>query len=182
MKKFYITIFLVVLLIFSCKKEQDPNLIGKQHIGLLTDSTQVKELKAIFSEDSLVIDNPTKFNNTSSIAIFDKSGKKLLELTPIQASDSTSVIESVQILDSKFKTTKGLNLLSTFKDIDDNYTISSIDNLINSVVISVNELNASFTIDKKDMPANTRFDRNLQIEPAMIPDNAKIKYFMIHWN
>ena len=182
MKKFYITIFLVVLLIFSCKKEQDPNLIGKQYIGLLTDSTEVKDLKAIFSEDSLVIDNPTKFNNTSSIAIFDKSGNKLLELTPIQASDSTSVIESVQILDSKFKTTKGLNLLSTFKDIDNNYTISSIDNLINSVVISVNELNASFTIDKKDMPANTRFDRNLQIEPAMIPDNAKIKYFMIHWN
>ena len=68
------------------------------------------------------------------------------------------------------------------KDIDNNYTISSIDNLINSVVISVNELNASFTIDKSEMPANTRFDRTLQIEASMIPENAKIKYFMLHWN
>lgn len=182
MKKFYSILILLILCIYSCKKEINPNLIGKQNIGLLTDSTQIKDLKAVFITDSIVTDKPTEFSNSSSIKILDKSGKKLLELTPIQGNDSTSVIESVQILDSKFKTAKGLNLLSTFKDIDNHYTISSIDNLINSVVISVNELNASFTIDKKDMPANTRFDRNLQIEPAMIPDNAKIKYFMIHWN
>jgi hypothetical protein len=181
MRKPLTILILIAIFISSCKKELDTNLISKNNIGLLTDSTQVRNLKKIFAEDSLVFNKPTKFNSISSIEIFN-NGELHLELRPLQANDSTSVIESVQIFSPKYKTDKGLNLSSTFKDIDNNYTISSIDNLLNSVVISVNEINASFTIDKKELPANTRFDRNLQIESAMIPDNAKIKYFMIHWN
>ncbi|HZW63773.1 MAG TPA: hypothetical protein VFF15_09050 [Flavobacteriaceae bacterium] len=178
------TILLLALLLsfLSCKKEPNPYEINKQNIGLLTDSTQVKDLKTVFEKDSVVFTHPNKFNPSFTVTVFDTSGKKLLELTPLHFKDSTSVIESIQIIDSKFKTKKGVNTRSTFQDIDENYTISRIDNLINSVVISVNELNASFTIDKKELPSNTRFDRDLQIDATMIPDQAKIKYFMLHWN
>ena len=71
---------------------------------------------------------------------------------------------------------------NTFKDIQDNYKISRIDNLINSVVVTVNEINATFTIDKKELPANLGFDMKLKIEATHIPDGAKIKYFFINWN
>ncbi|MGG5485387.1 hypothetical protein [Meridianimaribacter flavus] len=178
----YLIIFSLVLT--SCKKEQDPFQVSKQHIGLLTDSTQVKDLEALFVNDSIVnyIKGDEFIENKSDIEVFEKGGKKLLILSPKQVLDSTSTIGSVQIIDSRFKTDKNISTLSTFKDIQDNYTVSRINNLINSIVISVDEINASFTIDKKELPANLRFDMNLKIEKSQIPDTAKIKYFFVHWN
>jgi hypothetical protein len=105
-----------------------------------------------------------------------------LVLSPNKILDSTSVITNVRILDSRFKTDKNISTLSTFKDIQDIYKISRIDNLINSVVVTVNEINATFTIDKKELPANLGFDMKLKIEATHIPDEAKIKYFFINWN
>ena len=177
--------FIILAVLFtSCKKEQDPFQIGKQHIGLLTDSTQVKDLEVIFSKDSIVkfIGGDEFIGNKNNIDIFEKGGKKLMILTPRQALDSMAVIESLQIIDPRYKTNKNISVLSTFKDINSNYEISRIDNLISSVLITVNELNASFAIDKKELPANLRFDMDLKFEATHIPDNAKLKYFFVNWN
>lgn len=182
--KYILAIISLGLFVTSCEKPQNPFSVQKQNIGLLTDSTQVKDLEMIFANDSVVkfIGGDEFTGDINTIDIYEKGGKKLLELTPSQALDSTAVIENVRIMDARYKTDKNISLLSTFKDITDNYTISSIDNLINSVVISVNEINASFTIDKKELPSNARFDMELNIEETQIPDDAKIKYFMLNWH
>ena len=83
MKKFYIVLFLIVIFSYSCKKEQDPNLIGKQNIGLLNDSTQIKDIKALFINDSIVINKPSEFSNNSTVELYNKQGDKLLEITPL---------------------------------------------------------------------------------------------------
>lgn len=168
----------------GCKKEQDPFQIAKQNIGFLTDSTQVKDLESVFINDSIVqYKGEGEFaGDINNIEIFSKQRKKMLVLSLDKIQDSTSLISTVNILDSRFKTDKNISILSTFKDIQDNYKISRIDNLINSVVVTVNELNATFTIDKKELPANLRFDMKLKIEATHIPDGAKIKYFFINWN
>ncbi|MFS4482601.1 hypothetical protein ACKGJY_06260 [Hyunsoonleella sp. 2307UL5-6] len=178
------TLLLVLCFCYACKKEQNPFEISKQHVGLLTDSTQVKDLKLAFPNDSIVkrIAGDEFIGNKNNIEILDKAGKQLLILEPAEALDSTSVIETVQIIDERFKTNKTITTLSTFKEIADNYKISRIDNLINSIVVTVNNLNASFTIDKKELPSNLRVDMDLQIEATHIPDNAKIKYFFINWH
>ncbi|MEY8848230.1 hypothetical protein AB9K26_05415 [Psychroserpens sp. XS_ASV72] len=180
-----LTLLFFAILIASCSKEQkqDPFQIGKQNIGLLTDSTKVKDIELAFPNDSIVksVKGDEFIDDTNDIVILDKTGKKLLVLTPSQALDSTAVIESVQIVDPKYKTDKNISVLSTFKDIKDTYKISKISTLINSVVISVNEINASFSIDKKELPSNLRFNMDLNIEAVQIPDNAKIKFFMLHW-
>jgi hypothetical protein len=172
------------LLIIGCKKEVDPFLVNKQNIGLLTDSTQVKDLDLIFPNDSIV--KPTEDNGFSSneneIEIFEKGGKKLLVLELNKTQDSTAVISSIQIMDSRYKTDKNITTLSTFKDINDNYKISKISNLINSIMVFVDEIDASFTIDKKELPSDLRFDMTLTIEKIQIPDKAKIKYFFVYWN
>lgn len=184
MNKSILSLSLLSLIIVSCKKEQNPFKIGTQNIGLLTDSTQVKDLQNSFKNDSIVkyIKGDEFISNVNDIDIYEKGGHKLLTLEPSQTLDSTAVIKNVQILDSRYTTDKNISLLSTFKDIRDNYNISRIDNLINSIVVSVNEINASFTIDKKELPASLRFDMNLRIEKSQIPDGAKIKYFFINWN
>lgn len=172
------------LLIIGCKKEADPFLVGKQNIGLLTDSTQVKDLDLIFPNDSIVkhTGNNGFSGNENEIQIFEKGGKQLLVLELNKIQDSTALIKSVQIMDSRYKTDKNISTLSTFKDINENYKISKITNLINSVVVFVDEIGASFTIDKKELPSDLRFDVSLTIEKIQIPDKAKIKYFFVYWN
>lgn len=184
MKKIIFCLISLTVLITSCKKKQDPFLIGKQHIGLLTDTTQIKDLKQVFSKDSIVnLINGDEFTGSvGDIKIFEKSGKLLLALTPREPLDSTSVIKSIQVFDPRYKTDKNITTLSTFKDIEANYKISRINNLINSIVISIDGINAAFTIDKKELPANIRFDMNINIEAAQIPDHAKVKYFFLNWN
>ncbi len=188
MKIYYkplLTVILVAIFITSCAmdKKQNPFEIAKQNVGSLTDSTMVKDLKLAFPNDSIASsDSSDEFSGQDNdIHIYDQRGQELLILTPSKADDSTAVIKSVRIIDENYRTEKNISVLSTFKDIKDNYKISRISNLINSVVISVNEINGSFTIDKKELPANLRFDMTLNIEAVQIPDHAKIKYFMVHW-
>ncbi len=176
---------LILLLCFaSCNSPQDPFDISKQHVGLLTDSTEIHQLKAVYKKDSLVkhIGGDEFTGARNNIDVLDASGKKLLELIPTRSLDSTSTIETVKIIDAKYKTSKNISIQSTFKDITDAYAISRIDNLINSVVVTVKSINASFTIDKKELPSNLRVDMDLKIEASQIPDNAKIKYFFINWH
>ncbi len=184
MQKPFIYIALFSILLTSCGKDQDPFLIQKHNIGNLTDSTQVKDLKTVFEKDSVAdyIGKDEFTRNINTIEVYDKDGSALLSVSPQKRADSTAVINSVRILDSRYKTEKGISTMSTFKDIQNAYEISKIDNLINSIVVSVKEINASFTIDKKELPSNLRFDRSITIEASQIPDNAKVKYFFIHWN
>lgn len=183
MKKLLFALIITGLFI-SCKKEQDPFLISKQNIGFLTDSTQVKDLKVVFSNDSIkrYIGGDEFTGNINEINIYKKTGKLLLVLTPKQALDSTSTIKTIRVLDNRYKTLKGLSSSSTFKDIKDNYKISSIQNTLRNIIVSVDDENSYFTIEKKELPEEMRYDMNLKIEEIHIPDAAKINYFMVNWN
>ena len=175
---------MLILIVVSCKNEMDPFLVEKHNIGFLTDSTQVKDLESVFPNDSIVkfVGGDEFTGNINNIDIFDKTGNHLLVLTPNEALDSTAVIDNIRIMDPRYKTAKNITNLSTFKDIQNAYKVNRIDNLINSINVNVNEINAYFTIDKKELPANLRFDMKMTIEASQIPDDAKIKYFMINWN
>ena len=170
-------------LILSCSKEVDPFLIGEHHVGFLTDSTKIKDLNTVFANDSVVrfIAGDEFTGSINNIEVFEKNGNKLLILSPIDPLDSLSTIGTVRFIDARYHTEKKITSLSTFKDINDAYKITKIDNLLNSVLISVKELNATFSIDKKELPSNMRFNMDLKIEAVQIPDNAKIKFFMLYW-
>lgn len=183
MKQHLIIVFAIIFSLLSCQKEQNPFLIEKQHVGLLTDSTQVKDLEVVFPNDSIVKNNfeEALLKVDYSISVYDKNNRKLLILTPEKINDSTSKITTVKIIDSQFKTKKGLSITSTFGDIQKNYNISSIQNTLKNVVVFVNEINAFFTIDKKELPSELQFDSSTKIEAIQIPEQAKIKYFMLGW-
>ena len=185
MKLRLIATFGICCLIASCNTEKNPNpfKINKQHVGYLTDSTLVKDLKTIFEADSIAnFQEAESFTGKiNTIEIFEKGGKPLLVLTPNNAKDSTATIESIRFIDPRYKTDKGISMASTFKDIQDAYEIKSITNLINSVSINLKNSNLTFTIDKKELPASARFV-DMEIDPIQIPDKAKIKYFFMHWN
>lgn len=184
MKKVILSILIVCYFFTSCTNEKDPFLIANKQIGLLTDSTKVRDLEMVFPNDSIVKQsNSSAFQRANyDIEIFDNTGKPLLVLSPNKTPDSTATIKTIKILDSRYKTEKGITTLSTFGDIQKQYKISSIQNTIKNVVVFVNEIDAFFTISKKELPAELQFKTDVTIEAVQIPEKAKIKYFMIGWN
>ena len=184
MKKTILLLIIIISIFTSCEKEINPFLISKQNIGHLTDSTQVKDLESVFINDSIVkyVSGNEFTGNVNDLEIYEKRGKLLLVLSPSQASDSRSTIRTVKVVDPRFVTVKGLSPNSTFKDINTNYKISNIQNSLRNIIISVNEINAYFTIDKNELPENMRFDMNLKIEAIQIPEEAKIKNFYLYWS
>ena len=169
----------ILMLFTQCKKEER-NLIAKEQLGLLTEMTQVNELNDIFEKDSLVENlGEGDFANAEydEYQVFEKGGKHLLTIIPKEQHDSTSTIESIQIYDKRFKTIKGLNLNSTFKDIIDNYTVNKVESTFSSAVLFVDELNVTIAIDKKDIGIREFGIQKVRLD--QIPDMAKIKYFTL---
>jgi len=178
-----LALFTIILLSSSCKKEKDATfLITQDSIGKLNRKSLARDIEIIFDKDSVVKDTVAlKFGNgAEKIKIYEKGGKHLLTLTP--TSDSIPIIENIRIEDMRYKTVKGVGLLSTFKDIKDNYTVKKVITSTNNVVIFLRESNAYFTIDKQELPSSLRYAASVNIEAVQIPDKAKIKYFMVGWN
>ena len=179
MKKFSL-LSLVFLLLISCGNDDSPYLIDNTRVGPLTKEIKISQLDSIFKNDSIVR-NTSSDRQSSDIEIFDRDGTPLLVLEPIQQFDSTSTVGYIQVLDPRFATAKGLSNTSTFGDVVKHYSISRIENMLNSAVVFIDELNLYLTIDKKELPSSLRFDTDTRITASQIPDNAKIKYFMISW-
>lgn len=184
MRKAFFLLLVSSGLFFSCEKEQDPFLISATSVGPITKQVRINQLDSIFAEDSLVkqVSNSELYRKSNEIEVYDSEGKKLLLIEPVQAFDSTSTVGFIQVLDPRYKTAKGLGKESTFKDIVENYNISRIENTLSAAVIFIDELNIYVTIDKKQLPVELRYDTQSRIQASQIPDDAKIKYFMVDWD
>lgn len=184
MRKSLLLLLLTSSIFISCEQDQDPFLITPNSVGRLTKDVQIKDLDSVFAQDSIVkqLSGRELYKSNNEIEIYDTQGKKILLLEPVQAFDSTSTVGFIQVLDPRFKTDKGLNSESTFKDIIENYSISRIENTLSAAVIFIDDLNIYVTIDKKQLPAELRYDTQKRIQASQIPDDAKIKYFMIDWD
>ena len=182
--KNYLLIGLLLGLFVACETKTDSFSFTNNSIGLLTDSTKVNALKVVFANDSIskYIGGDEFTGSTNTISIFEKgTGKLLLELDPNYSLDTLSTIRTVRIMDERFKNKDGLNTLSSFGDINSKYTISSIQNTLRSLIISVDEINVYFTLNKTELPEEMRYAMTQKIEAISIPETAKIKDFYIQW-
>ncbi len=183
MKNILKTLFLFcIILNIQCKKEKDPFFsITEEQVGKLKKESLIRDLELIYSEDSIVTDTVRgNFGRgANKIKIYEKGGQHLLTLTP--NTDSIASIENVQIKDPRFTTSTGISITSTFKEIKEKHTIRKVITSINNVLILLKDSDVYFTIDKKELPENLRYN-NTNIEEVQIPDTAKIKYMMIGWD
>lgn len=174
----------VVLGLFSCSDaSKNQRLIAKNQVGLVNASTQVHEIDALFVNDSVVkMDLEDRFRTqVQDIEIFDAEGEKLMVLEPRKAKDSTSTFKQVQVISPLYKTAKGLGPKSTFKDIYDNYEIGKVQNTFLSVLITIKEIDAFVTINKKQLPEELRTGSDVDIKASQIPDEAKIEHFWVNF-
>jgi len=170
-----ILLLVVAGLFVQCKKENN-YLLAKEQIGEITSTTQVHELKSIFEKDSLVShlgEGDFADSSYDEYLVYMKEAGHVFTIIPKEQHDSTSVIESIQVFGKKYKTVTGLGISSTFKDISGNYTVNKVESTFTSAVLFVDELNATITIDKKELGINDFGTQKISL--AQIPDLAKIK-------
>ncbi len=183
MKKTILFLVTASFIFIACSKEKDPFLITSTQVGHLTKETKIKQLDSIFEQDSIVKTSADNnfLSDDDQIEIYEKGGAKLLLLSPKSNNNPEATISNVQIFDERYKTDKGLHLKSTFKDLKDNYTITSILNTMRSLVISVEETDLFITIDKENLPEEIRNQFGAKVEAKDIPDNATFKFLMVGW-
>ena len=173
----------VTLIFIQCKEEINPFLISNDSVGALTRGMTIKEIDSIFAQDSIVklYAQNEELPTQGEVEIYKKNGTKLVSISPVTNNDPDALISNFQFFDPSYKTDKGLNLSSTFKDIKANYKISNIETTISTVVIFLEDSDLFINIDKNELPENFRYNPNLVIDITNIPDEAKIKYFMLSW-
>ena len=183
MLKKIIAIVSVTLLFIQCKEEINPFLISNDSVGALTRGMTIKEIDSIFAQDSIVklYAQNEELPTQGEVEIYEKNGTKLVSISPVTNNDPDALISNFQFFDPRYKTDKGLNLSSTFKDIKANYKILNIETTISTVVIFLEDNDLFINIDKNELPENFRYNPNLVIDVTNIPDEAKIKYFMLSW-
>ena len=183
MLKKIIALVSMTLLFIQCKEEINPFLISNDSVGTLTRGMTIKEIDSTFAKDSIVklYAQNEELPTQGEVEIYEKNGTKLVSISPVTNNDPDALISNFQFFDPRYKTDKGLNLSSTFKDIKANYKISNIETTISTVVIFLEDNDLFINIDKNELPENFRYNPNLVIDVTNIPDEAKIKYFMLSW-
>lgn len=170
--KIKILILLLAVVLVQCKKEND-TLIAKNEVGPLNKYTEFLEVENIFKKDSIV---KSPEENATSLQIY-RNGKKILIVNKNIENDSIKTIESVQVFSDKYTTERGLSTASTFKDINNNYSIKKVEPTFTSAVVFIDELNMTVALNKKDLNID-EFDMR-KISKDQIPDMAKIKSITI---
>lgn len=160
--------------------------IAKGKVGKLTTKTTVSELEKIFEKDSIikVLSEGAKGDNSyqddDEYIIFEKGGKHLLTVVPKEQLDETSTLKSIEIFDERYKTDSGLNIHSTFGQINSNNKISKVETSFSSAILFIDDLNAMITIDKEELGLKEFNMQKVSLE--QIPDLAKVKSFTIWFN
>ncbi|MGB1041758.1 MAG: hypothetical protein ACPGU6_00050 [Tenacibaculum sp.] len=160
--------------------------IAKGKVGQLTTKTKVEEIEKIFENDSVVkvlsegIKGDNLFQEDDKYLVYEKGGKHLLTIVPQEQLDTKSTIKSIEFFDTRFKTKSGLNIGSSFQEIDANNTINKVESSLSSATLFIDDLNATIAIDKEDL--GLKAFSTQKVTKAQIPDLAKIKSFTIWFN
>ncbi len=160
--------------------------IAKGKVGALTTKTTVKEIENIFEQDSVVkvlsegAKGENLFQEDDKYFVYEKGGKHLLTITPKEQLDSTSTIKSIEIFDERYKTTSGINIKSTFQEINANTNVNKVESSFSSATLFIDDLNATITIDNEDL--GLKEFSTQKVTKDQIPDLAKIKSFTIWFN
>lgn len=175
MKKI-LTLLVLAVFFIQCGNEQDI-LLGKNQVGKIDKNTSLSELDKIFKKDS-VERYPSDSELTLEYRVFDLEGKPSLIIIPKIQNDSVKGMELIKVYSKDYHTEKGISTASTFKDIANNYSIDKIEPSFSAAILFINELNATISLNKKDLKLD-EFDMRA-IRQDQIPDEANINY-MTFW-
>ncbi len=184
----YLSLLIMLLVLTSCEKD-NKFLIAKNQLGNLNNTTKIHEIKSLLQSDSVVNVSPknayggTISSTVGEVKVFNTSARaeQILTIKPHGALDSLSHIKSIRVLSDKYKTDNGITIGSSFAEVKKHHNIDNIQSSLKSIIISLEDLNAFVSFDRKVLPGDVRFDLEADIKSTMIPDDAKINRFWLNF-
>lgn len=184
-KKFSLFAVLAVILVVASCTNSSNFKVEKGKVGKITSQTKIHELEKLFANDSIVKKLSegtlgTSFSDDDEYLIYEKGGKHLLTVIPKEQLDSTSTIQCVEIHDDRYATDSGLNLNSTFADINLSNRIDKVETSLSSATLFIDDINATVTISKEELGLRSFSFEKVSLE--QIPDLAKMRSFIVWFN
>lgn len=180
-----ISILALSITMLSCSNK-DEFTVEKNRVGVITSETKVMEIESLFENDSVVkrlsegiLGYQGRYAQEDDFyLIYSKEGKHLLTLTPKEPLDSLSTMRTVDIHDPIYVTKQGaVGLNSKFEEINLAMNVSKIESTFTKVVLYLDQMNATMTLDKLDLGINTIQTNDVQLE--QIPNLVKPKTFVV---
>lgn len=173
-----------IISIISCSNK-DNFSISKNKVGLVNSKTTVLEIDKIFKNDSIVkhlsegiLGYQGRYSQDDDYyLIYSKEGTHLLTLVPKEPLDSLSTIRYAEIHDGIFTTEAGAGLNSTFEEINLAEQITKIEATFTKVILYLDLLNATMTLNKSDLGITTIQTNDVQLE--QIPNLVKPQSFVV---
>lgn len=181
----YLSIIILILFVASCQTKNNDFIIKNKQVGKLTDTTTIAQMKQLYQNDSIVkkTEGQTAFEPYDEYWILDKNTKEvLMVVVPKKMNDEQSVIKEVDIKSPKFKTEKGVGLDTDFGSFKQHHKIGRIDETFKYIVVFIDDLNATIDMPKGVVPLNAQNNTSIKIDETLIPDNTKIKDFIVFFN
>jgi len=181
----YIILLAITIIFSSCETKTNDFIIKNKQVGKLTDSTTIASMKKLYANDSIIknTEGQSAFEAYDEYTIIDKKTKNpLLLVVPVKQKDENSKIKRIEILSGQFKTDKGVSLSSSFGDFNTHHKLGRLDETFKYIVVFIDDLNATIDMTKDVIPLNSRNDSSIKIDKTMIPDNSKIKHFVVFLN
>lgn len=185
MKKI-VAVLVIAIAMVSCQSK-DTN-ISLNKVGPVSNETTVEDLSNLFKNDSIVsrlsegdlgnINDYVADNDT--YLVYKKGGDLLLSISPINPLDSVSKIKSVTVFSDEYITKESVGLASTFNDLNINHNIEKLEATFKLVTVFVKDINATFTIDKKEVGIKS-FTLG-DINKSQIPEGAKFTSLTVWLN
>lgn len=177
--------FLFALVILTACSSKDEFLIAKNSVGVINSATTVQEIDALFENDSVVkhlsegiLGYQGRYaQEDDKYLIYSKEGEHLLTLTPKETLDSLSTIKYIDIHSALYTTENGIGLGATFEEINFLEHISKTDGTFTKIILYLDQLNATITLNKTDLGITTLSTNEIQLE--QIPNLAKPASFVI---
>lgn len=159
-------------------------LVKPGQVGLITKDMSIREIIELLPEkqiEKVIGKGEFEGDEYDDYKIFDYKGNHLLTITPKKNADLASKIQTVQIIDPRFKNKEGIGLSSTHAELK--VAMLVIDYLPNTDAIQVHlkGTGAQFSIAKSSLEEGWWDDTKKKIDPSKIPDAAKISGFVLRW-
>jgi hypothetical protein len=180
-------IFLFYLILaYSCSNGQeikDNFLVTETNVGIFKKGMTVNDLLELVDDNQIkkVVEYDDYEASYDDYQYFDSNQNHLLTLTPTIQDDNNSKINTILILDKRYKTDKQIGLSSTYADLKGSYKITDFAPDLEHIVLKVDELNAWFGINKSQLLENWWDDIRKEIDKSKIPNNATFDSFVVQW-
>lgn len=110
---------------------------------------------------------------------YDDEGNLMLVFTPVQNGRMNAPIHTIVVKDKRYFLSGGVDLNSTYGQLVDKYNVDDYSPDMDVIVVSLDEIGASFSILKSELEEDWWGDNG--IDPSKIPLSAKFNGLVIRW-